>query len=71
MVNTEMLQKKMKSNGFTIESLAAHIGLSRTGLFNKIHNVREFKISEINSTAIALRLSKAELNRIFFAANVE
>jgi hypothetical protein len=71
MINTKLLQDKMRRNGYTISSLANHLGMSRTGLFNKIHGIREFKISEINSIGIALRLSKADLNRIFFAKNVE
>ena len=71
MVNTALLQEKMKNNGFTIKELANRIGLSQTGLFNKIHNKREFKGSEINSMSIALRLTKADVNRIFFARDVE
>jgi hypothetical protein len=71
MVNTSLIKDKMRRNGYTISSLAKHLCLSRTGLFNKIHGIREFKISEINSIAIALHLSKADLNRIFFAENVE
>jgi transcriptional regulator with XRE-family HTH domain len=71
MVNTALLQEKMKNNGFTIKELADRIGLSQTGLFNKIHNKREFKGSEINSMSIVLRLTKADVNRIFFARDVE
>ena len=67
MVNTKLLQEKMKNNGFTIKELAKKIGLSKTGLFNKIHNKCEFKGSEINSIALALRLTKANINQIFFA----
>jgi transcriptional regulator with XRE-family HTH domain len=71
MVNTEMLQEKMKNHGFTIKDLAARMGLSQTGLFNKIHNKREFKGSEINSISVALKLNKSDINRIFFARGVE
>lgn len=71
MVNTALLREKMKNNGFTIKELADRIGLSQTGLFNKIHNKCEFKGSEINSMSIALRLTKADVNRIFFARDVE
>ena len=71
MVNTELLQEKMKNNGFTIEDLAIRIGRSRTGLFNKIHNKREFKSSEIHSISVALRLTSDDTNQIFFANSVE
>ena len=38
MVNTKLLQDKMQRNGYTICGLAGYLGLSQTGLFNKIHN---------------------------------
>ncbi len=71
MVDTKELQLKMQKNGYTLESLAAEMKLSRTGLFNKIHNLSEFRVSEINKISTLLKLKKTELTNIFFASRVE
>lgn len=71
MVNTKVIQDKMRKNGFTLDSLAKEIGKSRTCLFNKIHNKSEFCVSEINKISSLLKLNKAEMSRIFFADDVE
>lgn len=71
MVNTKMLQEEMRNHGYTIDKLAGEIGKSRTGLFNKIHNKTEFRLSEIDKISRVLKISKADRHRIFFAADVE
>lgn len=71
MTNTAKLQGKMREKGFTIKALASFIGLTTTGLFNKIHNKREFLISEAHKIGIALSLSDDEVRDIFFAKEVE
>lgn len=71
MVNTKKLQQKMKKNGYTLESLAMEMNLSRTGLFNKIHNCSEFRVSEINKISDILKLKRTEMTNIFFAQFVE
>ena len=67
MTKTDKLQGKMREKGYTIKSLSARIGLSPTGLFNKIHNKKEFFISEVQVIGDALKLSNDELQDIFFA----
>ena len=71
MTNTKLLSEEIRKNGYTMESLANEIGLSRTGLFNKMHNITEFRISEINKISTVLNLKKRDMNRIFFATDVE
>lgn len=71
MVNTKMLQEAMRNHGYTIDKLAEKIGRSRTGLFNKIHNKTEFRLSEIDQISRVLKISKADRIRIFFATDVE
>jgi hypothetical protein len=71
MVNTKMLQQEMRKKGYTLETLAGKIGRSRTGLFNKIHNKSDFRITEINAIIDVLKLKKSEANQIFFATRVE
>ena len=67
MTNTKMLQGKMKEKCFTINSLANRIGISKTGLFNKIHNDREFTVNEMLAVSDCLSLSFSERDQIFFA----
>jgi hypothetical protein len=71
MTNTVKLQGKMRENGFTIKKLAKNIGLSPTGLFNKIHNKQEFVVSEIQSIGLQLALTNIDIQDIFFASYVE
>ncbi|MBQ9744498.1 MAG: toxin-antitoxin system, antitoxin component, Xre family protein [Clostridia bacterium] len=67
MTKTDKLQGKMREKGYTIKSLSAQMGLSPTGLFNKIHNKKEFFISEVQVIGDVLKLSNDELQDIFFA----
>ena len=71
MTNTEKLQGRMREKKFTIKSLASEMGLSATALFNKIHNKREFLVSEVQSLSKALSLDDADIQIIFFADGVE
>ena len=67
MTNTKLLQGKMKAQSYTVETLANALGMSKTGLFNKIHNIREFSVSEMLAVCDKLLLSFAEREQIFFA----
>lgn len=71
MTNTAKLQAKMKENRFTIKTLANAISLSTTGLFNKVHNHREFFASEMQKISKLLNLTNDEIQEIFFANDVE
>lgn len=66
MINTLKLQAKMKEKAFTIKTLSKAVGLSVTGLFNKIHNKREFTVTELQKIVKALELNSAEMQNIFF-----
>ena len=70
-VNSKAFQIEMRKNGHTLDSLARILGLSRTGLFNKIHNKSEFKASEMGAIATLFKLSKTKKDDIFFATDVE
>lgn len=67
MTNTLKLQARMKEKEFTIKTLAKKVGLSTTGLFNKIHNKREFTVTELQRIVLALGLNGTEMQDIFFA----
>lgn len=71
MTKTNLLQGKMREKGYTIYSLAKALDLSRTGLFNKIHNKVQFLVSEVQAIAELLTLSNVEVLDIFFANIVE
>lgn len=71
MVDTRALQNEMKKNGHTLQSIANVIGRTRTCVFNKVHNKSEFRMTEINKIAMELKLKKSDVNRIFFAVDVE
>ena len=71
MTNTSKLQGKMREKGYTIETLATEMKISRTALFNKIHNKKEFLMSEVQSIKSILGLDYEEFQSIFFANYVE
>lgn len=71
MTDTAKLQGKIKECGYTLNTLAKAINLSQTGLFNKIHNHREFVVSEIQKIGTMLLLTEQEIQSIFFAKDVE
>ena len=71
MTNTKVLQGKMVEKKYSISKLAAVVGLSPTGLFNKIHNIREFYVNEMVCISECLDLSNEEREKIFFAKQVE
>ena len=66
MTKTDKLQGKMREAGMTIEKLATAVGLSRTGLFNKIHGKREFLVSEVAKICKILDIGDTEMQVIFF-----
>ena len=67
MTATLKLQAKMKECGYTIDGLAKDVGISRTALFNKIHNLSEFYVSEFEVIGRLLKMSATEKEEIFFA----
>ncbi len=66
MTQTAKLQAKMKENGYTIKTLSKKVGLSHTGLFNKIHNKKEFVVSEVQLIGQVLCLNEKDIREIFF-----
>lgn len=71
MTNSILLNYKIKSSGYRHGFLAEKLGLSRTGLYNKINNKSEFLASEIQTLSEILNLSPDERQAIFFAKEVD
>ena len=66
-MNTNKFLGKMKEHGFTLESLAAALGISRMSLYNKAHGIREWKLGEFYRVCKLLELSEDDIQSIFFA----
>lgn len=72
MTNTLKLEIAIKRAGLTKREIAEKIGLSEMGLYKKIHNITEFKASEIAKLYKLLKLENLnEQQGIFFTFPVE
>ena len=68
MIDTCRLKKTIDSSGFRIDHIAKELDLSRQGLYNKINNRYEFKISEVEKLCKLLGISSLkEKEKIFYA----
>ena len=72
MTDTKLLRAKIKSSGLKMNFIAEFVGLSRSGLNNKINNLRPFNQYEIEKMCSVLRItSTREKEAIFFAKCVD
>ena len=72
MVNTNKLKGLIASEGLTHYEFAEKIGLSAGGFHKKLHNINDFKSSEIEKISEFFNITDAvEKNKIFFARNEE
>lgn len=71
MTNTKKLEMAITRSGLTKKFLASKLGLSTMGLYKKIHNLTEFKASEIEMLTKLLNLTSYERDAIFFNTNVD
>lgn len=72
MTNTMLLKEKIAQSGLKLTFIAQEVGLSRTGLYNKINNRRQFNQFEIDMLCRLLHIrSSREKEAIFFARNVD
>lgn len=70
MTDTKELEAEIARSGVTKASLARALGISTMGLYQKIHNVTEFKASEIKICQILLKLTCSRRDDIFLPKNV-
>lgn len=66
MTDTFELEKAIRQNGYSKKMIAKELGLTEQGFLLKLHNVNEFKASEIQKICILLNCSRD----IFFAPSV-
>lgn len=65
-MNTNKFLGKMKEHGFTLDTLAQALGMSRMSLYNKVHGIREWRLREFSKVCELLDLSADEIQGIFF-----
>lgn len=72
MTNTVLLERKIRDSGLRIGYICEQLGMSYPGLQKKMRNKggSEFKVSEIAALTELLRLTREEVDEIFFAAEV-
>lgn len=68
MANMDLLRKKIDSSGISISHISRQMGISRETVYNKL-NSGDFKVSEAVTLAHILKLSKKDIEQIFFTTN--
>lgn len=68
MTDTRLFYQIISESGIKKGHLASLLGISITSLWQKAHNVREFKASEIKILCDVLKInSPKDVKRVFFA----
>jgi hypothetical protein len=71
MVNTELLNQKIKDSGIKKDYIAKQLGITRSGFYKKATNGSEFTVKEVNIICNLLSITKlTEKESIFFAKEV-
>lgn len=72
MTNTELLRKAIKDAGLKIYAVMQALGIkSYTTMHDKINNVKNFTVREIEILCALLHLSYEQREQIFFAEETE
>lgn len=67
MVDTQLLDEKIKESGVKKTSLYEAMGISHNGFYKKLRGKTPWRMSEIFVIKTMCRLSDADANNIFFA----
>ena len=71
MTNEKEFEIMLLKHDTSKRKIADFLGISLSGLYNKLSNVSEFKASEIQKIATMLNLTVEEREKIFFAQCVD
>lgn len=72
MTDTKLLNEIISKSGLKKQFIAEQLGISRYSLMQKINNIVEFKISEVDKLCVILKItSLREKDKIFFANEVD
>ena len=66
MVDYDALRRRIKASGYKQEYLAKRLGLSESGLRNKLDGRTQFKLHEVEQLCRLLNIGAQERDRIFF-----
>ena len=67
MINTTMINEKIKTSGLKKKAIASYLDITQYALSQKINNEREFKVSEVCKLIELLKLNQEEVFCIFFS----
>lgn len=71
MINKSALKRKISKSGLKISFIAQELGISRAGLYKKMNNQSEFKLSEVEKISNVLNLQSNDKDTIFFSCLVD
>ena len=72
MTDSKKLREIIDLNGYKLSFVAAKLGLTRNGLMNKINNITDFTIPEVQKLCKLLHIQNLEeIEAIFFALDVD
>lgn len=72
MTDSKKLREIIDLNGYKLSFVAAKLGLTRNGLMNKINNITDFTIPEVQKLCKLLHIQNPEeIEAIFFALDVD
>lgn len=66
MVDTQLLDRKIKNSGLKSSFIISNLGISRQGFYRKKKGDIPFRVSEVYVLSDLLRLSDEEKTKIFF-----
>lgn len=65
-MNTHAFNEQMKKSGYSNDSLAKALDMSRSSLFRKKKGITEFTYSEVERCCELLHIDKATRKTVFF-----
>ena len=72
MTDSKLLNELIVESGLKKQFIAEYLGISRYSLHQKINNITEFKVSEVDKLCELLSISSLKKrNLIFFAKKVD
>ena len=72
MTNSDLLRKAIRDAGLKISAVMEALGIkSYTTMRDKINNVKNFTVREIEILCVLLHLTKEQREQIFFAKETE
>lgn len=72
MTNTQLLRREIKKSGLKLKMIMKVLGIkSYTTMRDKINNVKNFTIKEVEILCVLLNLTPEQREQIFFAQETE